>query len=157
MRFNLPQLALLTGLASVLAVGSASGATLAPTRTTSDMRGVLKFYPDDGGQPFKCKVRFTLRTRDGVGGTGKKEPAITAAVGLNSCPRLFFFELLPWDVGAGPDGVTATVASLSWAEQGGSSCSQPQPFTVDANGIWTATSGCVTGSLTTDPPITIAK
>jgi hypothetical protein len=145
-------------MAVLLGAGTASAGKLVPLHTKSNLRGTLRFFPLNGGHTFKCQVDFVLLTGKGGGNnTQGKQPEIESATGLN-CSQLFAFEGLPWR--AGPDGGGATTVSVfpfGWAVQGGPSCNEDQEFSVNKKGIWTATSGCVTGSLTSTPPVTIKQ
>jgi hypothetical protein len=125
-----------------------------PLHTKSAFKGILKFFPNDGSHPFKCKVRLVFYTNKGNGPENGKPPEFNSAKGLD-CSPLFFFDGLPWLAGPSADGMTAIVISVGWAVQGGPSCSGTQTFSINKTGVWTTTSGCFTGSLTSNPPITI--
>jgi hypothetical protein len=155
MKFRSLRVALILGIVSPLSAESAIAfPKFVPLQTRSDLRGTLKFYRDDGSHPFKCKVRIVLFTGKGNQGLNEKRPEVDKAAGVD-CSPFFAFESLPWTAVPGDDGVTAQLVRFTWAVQGGPSCSGTQTFSVNKSGVWTATSGCVTGSLTSNPPITI--
>jgi hypothetical protein len=130
---------------------SSSAAELVPLHTTSHLRGTLTFHPGGGGH-FKCKAHFILDTRKG----NLKRGAEVRSAAAPDCPGELVFGGLPWSASASNDGETAAFRSLSWRQLSGPECTEgAQPFTVNKSGVWTATIGCVTGSLTFDPPITI--
>jgi hypothetical protein len=151
-------IASIAGLAFLVIAQAAPAGSLAkfvPLHTTSDLRGTLKFYPSDGSHPFKCKVRLVLFTGKGTGGNGKP-PEVEKASGVG-CPPNFFFTGLPWAAEPVNNGVTAQLYSFGWTEQGQEGlCNETyQPFSVSEGGIWSATSGCATGRLTSNPPVKI--
>jgi hypothetical protein len=155
MKFNCSKMASVAIVVSLLSAESAIAfPKFVPLQTRSDLRGTLKFYPDDGSHPFKCKVRIVLFTGKGNQGLKGKRPEVDKAAGVD-CSPFFSFGSLPWTAVPGDDDVTAQLLRFAWNVEGSETCSQTQVFSVNKSGVWTATSGCVTGSLTSNPPITI--
>lgn len=159
MKLTAPILACIAGAAALVIAGEALAVSFFPLHTKSDLRGTLKFYPAGGGHAaFKCKVRLVLRTGAGVVNHTRTAPRIKVATIDPKCADVIFDEL-PWTAGPGGDRVTASVAPFSWSSQGGLSChATMQLFSIDKSGVWsTNPGGCVVGSLTSSPPVTIVK
>jgi hypothetical protein len=153
-RSHIPCVAVAALILSAQTICAAAAPAFLPLHTTSHLRGTLQFHPS-GGQPFKCKADFLFETRDGILRHVNNSPNVKSAV-APGCPGVLSFDLLPWLVEPFEDGVTAQWVSFAWGTQSGLMCGESfQPFSVSKSGVWTATIGCVTGSLTSDPPITI--
>jgi hypothetical protein len=138
----------LAALATAIAT-TASAYSLSPPDTASSLRGRLTFYPD-GHKPIKCTVTFHLRTRGFI----KSAQVDSDGPG---CPGLFFVGL-PWNVAVGtPD--TGQLGVFIFIVPGIGNCSQSiVPFQDNASGIWTLPvegGSCVSGVLTSNPPVTI--
>jgi hypothetical protein len=139
----------LMALASFGAASTASAYSLSPPDTAARLRGSLTFTPDEGSgiQPFKCKVTLHLQTKGLI-------KAITMDDSAPVCKGVGFLGL-PWEVvvtGAN-SGVIGTVrfgSSDGDCIQGGNA------FQDNASGVWTLAPGpCLSGTLTSTPPITI--
>jgi hypothetical protein len=146
-------------LAALSIAGPASPYTLWPLNTRSHMTGTLKFVNGQHQPAFRCKVDLVIRTRNPEKGSRKDSEIISVKIVYpsKSCKEdTLFNDPLPWDAGA-LNASMAAIAIGGW-RGAGASCSQAEtPFTVDANGVWTAPAGnCFVGTLTTNPPITIS-
>jgi hypothetical protein len=123
--------------------------TLSPPKTTSTLTGTLGFVTSGGGVAFRCDVRFTLRTHGPI-----KAGEISNAVvkGPTYCKSVGFVTT-PWEVevlnakGGGIDGTGWSV--------GFESCSSGTAFTDNADGVWSFGPGCLSGTMISNPPITI--
>jgi hypothetical protein len=129
----------------------ASAYHLSPTNIRAKLRGTLTFYYQGGQEAFKCKVVFELRTKNNAAGITH------AKTGGNKDCLFPEFVGLPWVVGilnanSGQFGHFAFIG-------GGGQCTEGvELFTDNASGIWKLPTGeCVSGSLTSDPPVTIVR
>lgn len=106
----------------------------------------MVFSPASGDPPFTCGVRLKLHT-----GQYRFE---AAKIGGNCATTTF--DGLPW-------GVTLTGKNSGFTQDGGwggvfGECSGGVQFTVSQSGVWTfPPGGCIAGTLTSDPPVTITK
>ncbi len=127
---------------------------LSPPQIKSILTGRLQFV-NSGQPPFSCRVTIVLRTREG---SQSHYPEI-AKVGVHGlggdCGNLSFAQDPPWQVQVtGPMG--GVIFGGSWVD-GGSSCArQNNGFSIDKMGRWTIQPGCLSGTLTSDPPVTVA-
>jgi len=123
--------------------------TLSPPKTVSTLTGTLAFVTDGGGTAFSCNVSFTLRTH--VPKAGEISNAKVRGPGL--CKQVFFVAT-PWDIQL-QNGNGGYIDGARWSV-GFESCSHNTGFQDNANGVWTFEPGCLSGTMTSNPPITIA-
>ena len=144
---NLQSILTATALTACLMGQSALGYTLAPPKTTSTLTGTLLFAA--GGESYSCNVRFILKTHE------RKPAAISAAYvkGKSSCQFAMFNPSPPWQV----IPVNATGGGIEgggWFD-GAKACGANTGFQINSNGLWTMTPGCISGTMTATPPVTI--
>jgi hypothetical protein len=138
---------ILAALPLALLAGPASAYQLSPPKTLSHLTGRLLFSPE-GGTPFECHVNWNLKTRQRFGqivGVKQKD---------NSCINVVFVDL-PWSIEVN----NANGGQIDGGRfvGGNGSCSlNAVIFSVNSSGVWTIpTGGCVSGTLTSNPPVTI--
>jgi hypothetical protein len=147
---TLPSLLLSVALIAATAT-AASAFSLSPPDTRAMLKGTLTLYPG-GGQPFKCKVTLRLRTKDGAGAIESVKLDTSAG-----CEGLRFAGL-PWFVGLNNANSGQFGSGDMGFFGGGGNCSEGgENFQDNASGIWTLPAGgqCFSGTLTSNPPVTI--
>jgi hypothetical protein len=123
--------------------------TLSPPKTVSKLSGTLGFVTDGGGTAFSCDVRFTLRTH--VPKAGEISHAQVRGPGL--CKQVIFVTT-PWEVQI-QNAQGGVVFGAGWTV-GSESCGHPGTgFTDNGAGVWSFGPGCLSGAMTSTPPITI--
>lgn len=148
------RLTLLALIGTCLA-GPTAAYQFSPPNTGSHLTGVLQFLNGDGKKEFKCRVDFHLHVRQSPNISRVIMYRLNLASG--GCPPTVRFDgTLPWPTAA-LDSNTAQVAAGGWSNGSETTCSGGSIFfTVDANGAWTVLpSRCLSGTLLSDPPITI--
>jgi hypothetical protein len=141
-----PIAATLIMLAS-LAATTVSAYTFSPPNVSARLHGKLTFTPNEGAntKPFKCTVTFDLKTKTGEI-TAYKFPRGNCEVR---------FEGLPWysDI----TGVNSGHFSFQGFGSGNGNCvADMAQFQDNGSGIFTFPAGqCLSGSLTSSPPVTI--
>jgi len=120
---------------------------LSPPNITSQLKGRLTFTPNEGGTPFKCKITMILKTKgfiksvivDGPGGCGLLE-----------------FQGLPWHFNFA-NANSGNFGSTGFTDASGNCHQNSEQFQDNSSGVWTLTTGqCMSGTLTSHPPVTIA-
>jgi hypothetical protein len=143
-------MSLLAGAAS-----SAGAYSFSPIDTFASLKGTLTLYPTSG-TPFKCKVFARVFT--GKGTPFRDLPriiSISTTSHLGPCNSVEFEGV--------PAGVVASGAHKGsfggggWLLPARASCTITQTTFYDkSSGVWTIPVGnCVSGSLTSKPPVTI--
>jgi hypothetical protein len=140
----------LAALPFAFSAGSASAYQLSPPGIVSHLTGRLLLNPP-AGAPFECHVHWKLKTQNGRGKPGK----IVAATVVSNKACQAAFVLLPWTIEVNdPDDGTILGGSFLNAEGGCTSGSFG--FSLNSSGIWAIPAGgCVSGTLTSNPPVTI--
>jgi hypothetical protein len=143
------------GLAGIVAIGaplSASAFSFSPPDSYGKLKGKLTLFPDDGA-PFACKV--VMRVFTGKGTSINQLPKIISArttATAGNCHAIIF-NGFPWLMGAS-SLTTGGFGPLTFTGFG--NCSAPTTTFSDNAGVWTIpTGGCIAGTLTSTPPITI--
>ena len=121
---------------------------LSPPGISAKLRGPLTFYAEGGNKPFKCKVTIDLKTKGVI-----RAAKVDSAGGCG----LLRFGSLPW-VPAILSANTGSWGPFSYTSVNGDCSQGVVPFQVNSSGIWTLPQiggGCIAGTMTSSPPVTI--
>jgi len=140
-----------------LALATATGASayhFSPVRAAVHLHGKLTFTPNEGnGQPFTCSVTLDLKTKP-----LKTGPSIIKAVKFphGDCQGVEF-DGFPWGVQI-LNANSGAFGGGSYASADGICVTDETHFQDNGSGIWTLpVGGCLSGTLTSNPPTTIVK
>jgi hypothetical protein len=123
---------------------TASAYSWSADKTSVKLRGTLTLTPNEGGQPFKCLVVMDLKTKRSI---------ITAVKFPKNCNARFTG--LPWNVDILTEN-SGGFAGGTFVSGNGDCVTGSTEFTDSGSGIWTLASGqCLSGTLTSNPPVTI--
>ncbi len=144
---TLPSLLLSVALISATAT-VASAYSLSPPDISARLKGMVTFNPNEGSntKPFTCKITLDLKTEKGKIESVKINTGVCEGVS---------FQNLPWTVfnlnaNSGKFGIVSYISGDGNCEQSG------VQFQDNASGIWTLPAGqCLSGTLTSTPPVTI--
>ena len=142
---TLPALLLATALALATA-NTASAYSWSSSKTSVKLRGTLTFTPNEGGKPFKCLVVMDLKT---------KRTEITAVkFPKGDCEGVGFSDI-PWRVNILTQN-SGHIAGGSYSSGDGICNTIITQFQDNGSGIWTLPiGGCIGGTMTSKPPVTI--
>jgi hypothetical protein len=146
----------MVSLIAVVGIGaplSASAFSFSPPDSYGKLKGKLMLSPDSG-TPFACKV--VMRVFTGKGTSINQLPKIISArttSQVTPCNHIIFSGF-PWLMGAS-SLTTGGFGPVNFTGFG--NCSALTiTFSDNASGVWTIpTGGCIAGTLTSTPPITI--
>ena len=149
------------GLALTAALALAGSANAqayewSPQQTVTRLTGTLVFSPSHGA-PFQCKVVLNFRTGNVKRGEDSLPQVFGGAVKGRGCESVQLVDL-PWYVGP-VDPNNVSVSPFGW-NGGIESCVavDGSKFQVMSDGTWVLGGYypvCLTGSLTSNPPVTI--
>jgi hypothetical protein len=139
---------LLTGAIIAGIPAMAAAYTLSPPDITAKLHGNLTFNPFEGSnpQPFRCKITLNLHTKGWI--------RAVKVDGPGNC-GLLSFQDLPWQVvvTGSNSGVFGTV---SFSSSHGNCVQNNIQFQDNSSGVFTLSPGqCLSGTLTSTPPVTI--
>ena len=137
----------LVALASFTA-NAASAYHFSPRDASVHLHGTLTFTPNEGGNPFTCRITFDLKT---------KIPAIKAVKFLKGDCGGVTFQDMPWLVAiTGPN--SGLFGGGGFGSPAGNCVGRETSFQDNKSGIWKLPAGqCISGTLTSNPPVTIVK
>ena len=135
-------------MAATVALATANAASAyhwSPAKGSVRLHGKITFTPNEGGTPFKCSVTMDFKpARSQI--TAVKFPH-------GDCEGVGFVGF-PWNVAI--DNANSGGFAGGGFSSGSGICVQGgESFQVNESGIWTLPSGCLVGTLTSNPPTTI--
>ncbi len=149
--------------AAIASAGSVKAQTYewSPQKTKVRLTGTITLTPQGGfGSPFQCKVEFGLRTGNVKRGEDALPQIDSGAVKGKGCENVRLLRL-PWYVGAQamyPNGYgTGSVSAFGW--DGGVEYCQADGvlFQSGPDGTWFFNGPCISGTLASNPPVTIIE
>jgi hypothetical protein len=138
-------------LATALALATASTASAyswQADKTSVKLRGILTFTPNEGSKqkPFKCLVVLDLKT---------KRTEITAVKFPKGDCEGVGFDDIPWRVNILTQN-SGNIGGGSFASGDGVCVTIVTHFQDNGSGTWTLpVGGCIAGTMTSTPPVTI--
>lgn len=131
-----------------LAANPASAYSFNPPNTLAKLQGKITFHPD-GGTPFSCSLTFRFKT------SKKIITAIQFHPGAGTCHGLKYNPTIPVSI---TDANSGIIQAAFNSDSGACNFTYNNVFTADQSGVWTLASSsgqCLTGTLTSHPPVTI--